>query len=170
MTCHVNTTDRWNIVAIMPLNLMSVPTTYINTPSRISIAWFPYGYNARKNRVTIILNSQFIIVYTCKPHINHKYSLVTITQRIFSVPHVAHADEKDRDSIFTTLTTIWKPGLWFVFRTVSDLVLLSCRLESGSNKENYLVYVTIKNCCIFRQVELTVSISIMLTKFKSTFW
>jgi hypothetical protein len=36
-------------------------------------AWFPHG---RKNRVTIFLNGQFIIVYTCKPHINHKYSLV----------------------------------------------------------------------------------------------
>ena len=89
MACHINTTDRWNIVAIMPLNLTSVPTTYINTPSRISIAWFPYGYNARKNRVTIFLNSQFIIVYTFKPHINRTYSLVTITPRIFSVPHVA---------------------------------------------------------------------------------
>ena len=27
---------------------------------------------------------QFTIVYTCKPHINHKYSLVLITPRIFS--------------------------------------------------------------------------------------
>jgi hypothetical protein len=25
--------------------------------------------NGRKNRVTIFLNGQFIIVYTCKPHI-----------------------------------------------------------------------------------------------------
>jgi hypothetical protein len=41
----------------------------------------PYG---RKNRVTIFLNGQFIIVYTCKPYINHKYSLVIITPRIFS--------------------------------------------------------------------------------------
>ena len=31
----------------------------------------------------IFLNGQFIIVYTCKPHI-HKYSLVIITRRIFS--------------------------------------------------------------------------------------
>ena len=31
-------------------------------------AWFPYGRNGRKNRVTIFLNGQFIIVYTCKPH------------------------------------------------------------------------------------------------------
>jgi hypothetical protein len=45
-----------------------------------STAWFPY---VRKNRVTIFLNGQFIIVYTCKPHINHKYSLVIITPRIF---------------------------------------------------------------------------------------
>jgi hypothetical protein len=44
-------------------------------------AWFP---NGRKNRVTIFLNGQFIIVYTCKPHINRKYSLVLITPRIFS--------------------------------------------------------------------------------------
>jgi hypothetical protein len=90
MTCHVNTTDRWNIVAIMPLNLTRWFQQHtINAPSRISIAWFPYGHNARKNRVTIYLNSQFIIVYTCKPHMNHKYSLVTITPRIFSVPNVA---------------------------------------------------------------------------------
>jgi hypothetical protein len=47
-------------------------------------AWFPYGRNGRKNRVTILLNDQFKIVYTCKPHINHKYSLVIITPRIFS--------------------------------------------------------------------------------------
>ena len=32
-------------------------------------AWFPHG---RKNRVTIFLNGQFIIVYTYKSHINHK--------------------------------------------------------------------------------------------------
>ena len=31
-------------------------------------AWFLYGRNGRKNRVTIFLNGQFIIVYTCKPH------------------------------------------------------------------------------------------------------
>ena len=37
-----------------------------------------------KIRVTISLNGQFIIVYTCKPHINHKYSLVIITPHIFS--------------------------------------------------------------------------------------
>jgi hypothetical protein len=43
-------------------------------------ARFPYG---RKNRVTIFFNGQFIIVYTCQPHINHKYSLV-LTPRIFS--------------------------------------------------------------------------------------
>ena len=43
--------------------------------------WFPYG---RKNKVRIFLNGQFIIVYTCKPQINHKYSLVIITPRIFS--------------------------------------------------------------------------------------
>jgi hypothetical protein len=45
--------------------------------------WFPYFRNGRKNRVTIFLNGQFIIVYTCKPHINHKYSLVQITPRFF---------------------------------------------------------------------------------------
>ena len=39
-------------------------------------AWFPYG---RKNRVTIFRNGQFIIIYTCKPHIYHKYSSVVIT-------------------------------------------------------------------------------------------
>jgi hypothetical protein len=44
-------------------------------------AWFPYG---RKNRVTIFLNGQFIMVYGCKPHINHKYSLIIITPRMFS--------------------------------------------------------------------------------------
>jgi hypothetical protein len=40
--------------------------------------------DGRKDRVTIFFNGQFIIVYTCKPHINHEYSLVLITPRIFS--------------------------------------------------------------------------------------
>jgi hypothetical protein len=65
----------------------------------------------RKNRVTIFLNGQFIIVYTCKPHVNQKYSLVRITSWIFSSKMLYSADEKDRDSIFTTIMTIWKPGL-----------------------------------------------------------
>ena len=47
-------------------------------------AWFPYGRNGHKNRVTVFLNSQFIIVYICKPHINHTHSLVIITLRIIS--------------------------------------------------------------------------------------
>ena len=47
-------------------------------------AWFPYMVVTVVKRVTISLNGQFIIVYTCKPHINHKYSLVLITPRIFS--------------------------------------------------------------------------------------
>ena len=63
-----------------------------------------------KNRVTIFLNGQFIIVYTCKPHINHKYSLVIITPRISVLKCCISADEKDRDSIFTTVATIWKLG------------------------------------------------------------
>jgi hypothetical protein len=50
-------------------------------PQPTAEAWFSYG---RKNTVTIFLNGQFIIVYTCKPHINHKYSLVIINPRIFS--------------------------------------------------------------------------------------
>jgi hypothetical protein len=44
-----------------------------------------YGRNSRKNRATIFLNGQFIIVYTCKPHINHKYSLVLITPLSFKM-------------------------------------------------------------------------------------
>ena len=32
----------------------------------------------------IFFNGQFIVVYTCKPHMNHKYSLVLITPRIFN--------------------------------------------------------------------------------------
>jgi hypothetical protein len=43
-------------------------------------AW--YGRNGRK--VTSHDLSQFIIVYTCKPHMNYKYSLVIITPRTFS--------------------------------------------------------------------------------------
>jgi hypothetical protein len=38
----------------------------------VSKAWFPY---CRKNRVTIFLNGQFIVVYTCKPHIYNNYYL-----------------------------------------------------------------------------------------------
>jgi hypothetical protein len=38
--------------------------------------WFPCGLDGRRNRVMIFPNDQFIIVYTCKLHINHEYSLV----------------------------------------------------------------------------------------------
>jgi hypothetical protein len=51
----------------------------------VKLSLVPYGRkNGRKNRVTIFLNGQLIIVYTCKPHINHKYSMVITTPRIFS--------------------------------------------------------------------------------------
>jgi hypothetical protein len=62
------------------------------------------------------VNGQFVIVYTCKPHINHKYSVVIISiasskMLVFSVLKCCiSADEKDRDSMFTTVTTIGKPG------------------------------------------------------------
>jgi hypothetical protein len=40
-------------------------------------------------------------------HINHKYSLWLYSLRVFSVlKGCISADEKDRDSIFTTVTTI----------------------------------------------------------------
>jgi hypothetical protein len=45
---------------------------------------FPYGRNGCKNRVTVFRNGQFTIVYTCKPHIKHKHSLVIITPDFFS--------------------------------------------------------------------------------------
>jgi hypothetical protein len=62
----------------------------------IAWAWFPAcDRNGCRNWVAIFLNGQFIIVYTCKPHINHKYSLVIITPRIFSVLQCCiSADEK----------------------------------------------------------------------------
>ena len=51
----------------------------------IAWAWFPAcGRNGCRNWVAIFLNGQFIIVYTCKLHMNHKYSLVIITPRISS--------------------------------------------------------------------------------------
>ena len=55
-----------------------------------------------KDKVTIFLIGQIIIVFTCKPHLNHTYSLYIITLPIFSCISV--------HSIFTTVTTIWKPG------------------------------------------------------------
>ena len=59
---------------------------------------------------------------------NHKYSLVTITPRIFSVPDVAF--RLMRKIVTQSLRPIPPYGnqayeLWFVFQTVSDLVLLS---------------------------------------------
>jgi hypothetical protein len=60
--------------------------------------------------ITIFLNGQWIIVKTCKPQTNHKYSLVIITPRIFSSKMSYFGWWKDRDSSFTTVTTIWKPG------------------------------------------------------------
>ena len=47
-------------------------------------AWFPFDRNGRKNRVIIFFKGQFIIVYTCKAYINHKYSRVITTARILS--------------------------------------------------------------------------------------
>jgi hypothetical protein len=60
------------------------------------------------NPNTVIESGSKRPVYTCKPHIiisifssyNHSVLKCCIS-----------ADEKDRDSIFTTVTTIWKPGL-----------------------------------------------------------
>ena len=65
-------------------------TSYMNNEAHCCIsllvleAWFPYS---RKDWVTIFLNAngQIMIVFTCKPHINHKYSLFLITLPIISV-------------------------------------------------------------------------------------
>jgi hypothetical protein len=53
------------------------------------------------------LNRGSTVVFTCKPHLNHTYSLYIITLPIFSC---ISAVEKDRDSIFTIVTTLRKPG------------------------------------------------------------
>jgi hypothetical protein len=47
-------------------------------------------------------------------YIYQVYSLVIITSNI-----CISADEKDRDSIFTTVTTIWKPGFRATVRAKS---------------------------------------------------
>jgi hypothetical protein len=60
--------------------------------------------NGRKNRVTIFLNGQFLIVYTCKPHINHKYSLVIITPRIFS------------SKMLYVLVKTWAADLYLIYK------------------------------------------------------
>jgi hypothetical protein len=66
-----------------------------------------WSYNGRKNRITIFLNGQFIIVYSCKPPINHKYSLVIIAPRIFSSQMLYVGWwERYSDSIFTTITAL----------------------------------------------------------------
>jgi hypothetical protein len=53
-----------------------------------------------KDKVTIFLIGQIIIVFTCKPHLYHTYSLYIITLPIFSC---ISAVEKDRDSILRPL-------------------------------------------------------------------
>jgi hypothetical protein len=70
-------------------------------PLRVLFTSFPRLI--KPYRVTIFLNGQFIIVSTCKPHKNHKYSLVITTPRIFILNCCISTDEKDRDSIFTTV-------------------------------------------------------------------
>ena len=44
-----------------------------------------YGRICRKDRVTIFLNGQIIIVSTSKPHTNHTYSLFIITLSVIGV-------------------------------------------------------------------------------------
>jgi hypothetical protein len=58
------------------------------------------SYSGRKNRVTIFLKGQFIIVYTCKPHMNDKYSILwlctfsskmthsTEQQNLYTLPNI----------------------------------------------------------------------------------
>ena len=62
-------------------NIFNIWSSFDNYTRWRQLNWCIYG---RKNRVAIFLNGQFRIVYTCKPHINHKCSLVRITPRIFS--------------------------------------------------------------------------------------
>ena len=45
--------------------------------------WIILGFNFTKRDALSSLY-KISMVYTCKPHINHKYSLVIITPRIFS--------------------------------------------------------------------------------------
>ena len=61
----------------------------------------------------IFLNGQFMIVYTCKPQIISIFSSYRlVTPRIFSSKMLYFGWwENDRDTIFPTVTTIWKPGL-----------------------------------------------------------
>jgi hypothetical protein len=43
------------------------------------------------------------------------------------------AVEKDRDSIFTTIATIWKPGLWVIYGVPQEsLCMLSCSVNKFS--------------------------------------
>jgi hypothetical protein len=69
-----------------------------------------YGFHI--DRVTTFLNGQFITVYTCIQHINDKYSLAIITPRIFSSKMLYFGKKKDRDSIFTTVTTAYGNQTW----------------------------------------------------------
>ena len=48
-----------------------------------------------------------------------------IYMRFTGINYYKLAVEKDRDSIFTTITTIWKQGLIFVFLFSSRLLLFS---------------------------------------------
>ena len=75
------------------------------------IARLLYGGNGGKDRVTIFLNGQIIIVLvTCKPHTNDKYSLLITTLPISS-SKLLYFGSRERLllSLYDRYDHIWKP-------------------------------------------------------------
>jgi hypothetical protein len=66
-------------------------------------------------------------------HINHKYSLWLYSLRVFSVlKGCISADEKDRDSIFTTVTTI---DILYTLDSASTVIILQFKNWSRDSQD-----------------------------------
>ena len=75
-----------------------------------------YGRICRKDRVTIFLNGQIIIVSTSKPHTNHTYSLLIITLSVIGVK-MLYFSCWERSWLYL-YDHIWEPDLTTVTATI----------------------------------------------------
>jgi hypothetical protein len=112
-----------------------------------ALAWFPYSHNGRKDRVTIFLNGQILIVFTCKAHINHTYSLFIITLPIISVKLLHFSCWKRswlnlydhmETRLFNELFLIWHPKWRKLTNTCNQKTHAVYSIPCGDCEKEYL--------------------------------